>query len=177
MTTSDKLKLLLCLLGVTVGGVSIFMPAPGVTKAQLVDAGIGECPPVDAICPQRLDDGGYVRTRVKARDCRAIGLGFVLPPAKNGEWFRVDRCRRADTDTLPNEDSQATEQHECACRMAAGACSVRLSDGGTGPAPFGVTFGPGYAFEQFGGAGCQRKSCGVYAGESDWPASCPEAAP
>lgn len=54
----------------------------------------------------------------------------------------------------------------CACSTGS-ECSVPLLDGGTGPAPTGITL------RQWSGAGCVTKPCIQWAGISSWPSACP----
>ncbi len=177
------------------GAFTLSRVEPGVTVAELVDAGFAQCPAVDLACDVRasdemlaqLEERGadagrlYRRIAFDARDCRGIeDAGFVItdrrfyrdggPPA-----FDVigDRCRIvagvADAGDKPRELPL-----ECGCRMASGVCRYQLTDGGTAPAPFRRTLGPGYPpFTIFSGAGCARKACEEFAGDSSWPEVCP----
>jgi hypothetical protein len=180
---APRVLTLVGLLGALATGVAIYVANPGTTKADLLDAGVGACPAVDAICPARRPKQGggyeYARIRVKARDCRAQdGFGFILPPAPGGgEWFRVDLCQKAATDVLVTETDSQDEPFDCACSSGS-QCKVPNPDGGANiNAPLGETLGPGYRFQQFGGAGCVPKSCGALANggvDDSWPAGCPQ---
>jgi len=162
--------------------VVVYQANDGVKPADLIAAGIGQdCNAANLACPAVYCDAGHCSPprfpTGRGAWCGVDG-GVVLPDLKPG-WriFRTDLCRRVtrDAGVLAEGDEEDVE-FECACRAASGVCRVQLDDGGTGPAPFGVTLGPGYAFEEFGGAGCVRKSCGVLAAPTDesWPAACPQ---
>ena len=68
-------------------------------------------------------------------------------------------------------DPTAAATPDCACAVDA-TCTGTYSDGGTGPAPLGVTLPTG----SWSGAGCQAKPCVALfldGGDGTWPASCP----
>ena len=96
---TSKLRALLVLVGtVTVGGVTalVAIPDAGVTRADIIDAGIADCPRRHLRCDVRVSDEGrnvladagvnvsrrYVPMRVRGRLCtdtRAVGINGCGP--------------------------------------------------------------------------------------------------
>lgn len=192
------LATLLVSLGVVVAGLELARVERGVTMAELRDAGFQQCPPVDLACEVRVStDAGYryARPVFDARDCSAFDAGLVLTDRRlyqGGEWDPpaslefVDRarCKVLADAGVPDDGGAGLREmaQECGCRKASGVCRYQLPDGGTAPAPFGRTLGPGYPpFETFGGAGCAPKACTALAAhdaqrrpvDETWPADCP----
>lgn len=189
-------KRLLALFSVlaVVGTFMVSRIQDNVTPAELVDAGILNCPKVDLACEVRVSDewldaleargadGGkrYRRIAVDARDCTEFDAGYVITDRRlyrDGGWVGLDviagRCKVVP-DAPPDDAGAGLREMalECGCRKASGACRFQLADGGTDPVPFGVTVGPGYSIgrnptDVFGGAGCARKSCVGLAAEGE----------
>lgn len=159
-----KLRALLAVVGtLIIGGTGylVVRPLPGVTRADLVDAGVlGFCDPALVECQVRsnplcpLPDGGprprYGTLRTKAlvcdRDAGAPALLFRWPKANGTECFEIagdpsDVCTVLEVGTCSDgtlcpEDSSGEQPvravlGKCACRAAAGVCRVPLLDGGT----------------------------------------------
>jgi hypothetical protein len=182
-----RLRQLLVAVGsVVVAGaaVTVWKVNDGVTTAQLVDAGIGvDCNPVNVACPAVYCDGGACsKPRFVARRGAWCGKdgGLVLPDLPPGaEWFRVDLCKQVTVDAGGTLAQGAEEDSAFDCACSSGAqCKVPNPDGGVNiNAPLGETLGPGYRFQQFGGAGCVPKSCGALANggvDDSWPNACPQ---
>lgn len=171
---NPRLAQVLVAVGVLGAGAVVWTVRDGVTREELIDAGLADCQRADVTCPiRRILDGGtqYRTVTVGARWC-GPDAGLVLPSLPgNAEYFRPDLCRRA----LPTiaEGTELDVQDECACSSGAG-CTVPNPDGGALPipAPPRETLGPGYRFATFAGAGCIRKPCGEIIGQSSWPAAC-----
>lgn len=178
---NSRLFLYLGLIG-TVAGVAVYGLREGTTKGELLDAGI--------------KDGTFKRVTVKVegRRCTENGCrygaclvdgawkgrdaGLILDLPAGVEVFHVERVHQVDAgDVTPGTCVEV--EPDCACRRATGACKVRAPDGGLMDAPWGVTLGPGYPHEEFGGQGCEPKVCRGLAGPGDgtWPEVCPEVGP
>ena len=181
---SNRLKALLVLLG-TVGAVTVYRLAPGVTRLEVADAGIldnGVRTTIAVEGRRLLPDGGYRYGSGHVDGVwRADEKVLIIDPPDDVEVFRPDRPRRDDAAGTVDAKTLKARQDDCACRGATGNCFVANPDGGANLlAPFGVTLDEG----TFGGAGCVRKVCGGVLTVRDgvpvdetWPAGCPESAP
>ena len=166
-----------------VAGVVVAVPKPGVTKADLIDAGIAaDCTKKERTCLIYSPDG---------TDCPDAGhycaktVGFMLCPVDGG-IPRTAITKRAVEDRIPddgawcgqarattlNADDVVDAPFDCAC-AASSAC--KLVDGGA--APLGVTLQPG-AFTA--SAACVSKPCvglfvtdGGATVDETWPTGCP----
>jgi hypothetical protein len=187
--------------GLTVGGVTytVLTPRPGVTRAQLLDAGVADiCSPVLVTCQVRvaqacraLPDGGqrplYGTVSTQAMLCPQNSLLLRWPKAGGANCFELTGPSDTACEVVPNgcadnpalcaedptgEQAVRVDVDRCACRNpAAGLCRYPNPDGGTAlNVPLGVTWPAPFA-----GAGCVRKVCQELAGDqgSSWPAECP----
>ena len=162
----------------TVGGVAIvaYVPKEGVTRAELVDAGIlDDCVKRRIACTAFID-GGYVEKEFTLADCGpGDGGRETIWPRKALELktFLVGgelNCRRlgvvADIDL--NEEPP-TRTGSCACwQPDAGDC--RQADGGTQTRDGHNEFGVG----DWVGPGCRPKPCGELFGIRNLPEGCVE---
>jgi len=178
--------------------VLLFVRRDDATAPELRDAGVLACPEVDVACEVRVSESQldkleargvttgrrYRRVVLDARDCRAGGLGLILTDRRlysgDGGFAEIvevidGRCTVVGDDEADDGGAGLKELPlECGCRKASGVCRYQLPDGGQVTAPQGRTLGPGYPpFETFGGAGCERKACIEFFGDSSWPESCP----
>lgn len=193
MTRGHLLSLLVAVGVATIGGVtySLFRPAPGVSLAELRDAGIDErCEQVLVECHGRvapscrdLPDGGrrprYATIRTGAYVCERDGGNPAL-------IYRFPRCFEPISEDYCEvlsacDDAQACGEDEdgpkwrpaqapCACRIPGQMCRSPNPDGGLGiPMQLGVTYRPPWT-----GPGCQPKACVEVAGEQgqSWPDEC-----
>lgn len=180
------------LLGVAVFGAAsyeLYILKPQFSSADAIDAGLlAVSIPGRVSCRVRVLDscraalGGlpkYLRLQFRVQRIPMAGddiavfdlptawrpcIRFVGTPAEACTVLEANAC------TVPAVcAANATPQVEantCACRAAAGTCTVAGQ-----PAKFGVTLAPG----TFTGAGCVSKFCGpLMFGDPDWPAGCPE---
>lgn len=181
-------------IGVAIGAaiLALFRIADGTPKNKLLQLEL--CIPVEVACGVRVSgellgalggaDGGrghrYRRVTLNARNCAEFDAGIVLTDKAlyvDGGWRPglevIEGYCKILGDAGIATDFIRELPHECGCRAASGVCRVRIEDGGTEPAPFGATLGPGYFYTEFAGAGCVRKACVEIAGESSWPDACP----
>lgn len=184
-----KLRALTVAIGtLIVGGVAwtVYRPAPGVTRAELIDAGIADGVSRERICRVvRQKVNGRFEHRWARMPGRAFGAtkeAVIVREAVDG-WFIPDTdafgpgldCIEAPSNTLTAQQDEADEPYPCACSSGA-ACE--WFNGHTlqwAPAPRGDTFSEG----QWRGAGCVRRPCVVFAHGSQgpdeaWPAGCPQ---
>lgn len=178
----SKLRSLLAVVGTLVlGGTSYLLVSPkeGVTRADLVDAGIAQvCEPALIECRVRSLCSGprYRLVRTKAAVCDRQGADPVLvmrwPKQSGRPCFETvgdpsDACRLITAPGTCNDAALCAEAASgeqpvadrvdvCACRRATGVCEVQDGDGGWRPAPLGNTLAAG----TFRGAGCAPKYCG-----------------
>lgn len=101
-------------------------------------------------------------------DAGPDGESYALPP----QMFPLSATQSTDAydggPVIEIWDQDAPDAPwQCACSTGS-SCSVPSDDGGTQPAPFGVTLQPGWS-----GAGCHPRSCVVFAGFDPWPEVCP----
>lgn len=171
---TPKLAALLVSIG-AVGSILIMVPQFGVTEADLLDAGVGECEHVGMLCPVLLttwpDAGGYKRMLLDGRLCDAdSGTPFFLTQSywdiQVVDW---ESCTVvADAGEIPR-----MLEGECACRKPGAPCNYQSSGGAWEAAPTKRTLGPGYPpYELFEGEGCISKGCREIAGFSSWPTDC-----
>jgi len=173
--------------GVLATGLTLYQLAPGATRADAIDAGVAAGTPVSLRCRVRLSEQGLAEAVDAGFGNRLVGkYGLLVVPGR--QFFRFDGHEPGIAIDVPDrlelygdepcevlEDAGTVARltvvpHRCACRKASGACRVPNPDGGVAlPAPFGTTLRPGWS-----GAGCERKPCIELAGESSWPAACPE---
>ena len=169
------------------GGLFLFARLDrGTTRAEAIDAGLGDCAPVALECEGRVTCEGYTGPRiinapVPARACAQADGGpdvlVLAPTRRQRQCFELrgsiqDACELIDGGTPDDDEApMRTVADRCACRqMDAGLCRYRgLPDGGL------VVMGrgnihPGPAF----GPGCVRAPCGEFAGElgSALPGEC-----
>jgi hypothetical protein len=192
---NPRLLALLVGVGAATVGIAVFTLKPGVTKSDLIDAGIlDSCAPVRVSCPARLTEAAlqelegnnrtanhrYRMLGTRAMFCGTVQNGQLILPVKTDvEWFAVHRCKRQPAQPVPPEDGPAViDPDDCFCRRATGTCNVRTRPAQgrtqvTRAAPFGVTLSTDGPFDQVTGAGCHPKACEEIAGESSWPAECP----
>ncbi len=175
-------------------GVEVYIPGPGVTRAQIITACAGQCVRKDVtleIPPELSTDGGYQRKRIDV--VRApLSDGGVAVGIK-AAYASVPLVSQWVSTTLPSTlavEGEADEPWDCACRsgtvncLAVDAGGGAVTDGGCttlydvtclqtsdgGPAVGGSTLAAG----SWSGAGCVRKQCVEYFGRPGvWPASCP----
>lgn len=189
---NPKLRNALVALGVLVIGGTVYevaKPKPGTGAAYLSDAGLFDFPqarlrcPVRNLCPSR--GARYGTWETCARDLRSVDAGLVLQwPTQpdGGDCIEVlGPCEFTDDGGVGDDGFCAGDGGQgsrfpsaitadlCACAPDDG-CLVRLDDGGTGPAPRGVTLAP----NTWSGS-CARKACIEVAGEQgqSWPQECP----
>lgn len=184
----SKLRSLLIAVGtIAVAGVSVvlFVPEPGVTRAELLDAGLDECTPVLLRCAPQLTEEGQAELAdsgmanlgaYPALDLRGwvCDGGVVLPPlpprlVRHLRFFADDGCEVVDGGCGDGQVCSGARlfrvaQHRCACSTGAD-CFVGGQDAGTG-----YTLPAG----SWAGAGCRRKVCVEVSGVSSWPSECPE---
>lgn len=192
-------RLLALLTGVgafVIGGVTyrVFRPAPGVSAAELLDAGIEDyCVRALVECDGRvaeecrdLPDGGrrrrYATVRMGAYSCERDGgaaTALVFRPPRCFEFVSEDLCRVLEPDSCSDpqacgDDGQGPRwravQAPCACRIPGQMCRFPNPDGGLGlPMELGATYRPPWT-----GPGCQPKACVELAGEQgqSWPDEC-----
>lgn len=178
---NSKLRSLVVAVAVlTVGGVVTVLNVPnsGVTRADLIDAGIGtDCVKRARTCLRYSadgtdcpDGGPYCEFQVAVMVCpEADGGRSVITTRANlrgivddGVW-----CGATGTGaTALAADSTAPSPFSCAC--SSGSNCTQTSDGGA--ALTGVTLPAG----TFSGAGCVAKPCVELFGVSSWPAGCPQ---
>jgi hypothetical protein len=176
---NSKLLALLTVVG-TIGSIAIYSVLPGTTRQDIIDNATG-CNVIVASCEGQLPDGSYDVRKFRALLCRndaGTPVGVVLPPhlASNLNIFNPNNCHRVGagctdpTICTPDDGGTVPEVPDApACACSSGAnCSAPLDDGGTGPAPLGVTLQPGWS-----GTGCVPKVCTELAGFSSWPPTCP----
>jgi hypothetical protein len=196
---TPRLRALLVATGVLIVGGTAYItarPGPGVTRADLLDAGIAEdCDKVLIACQVRnhcrhLPDGGTARRYGTVRGagylCQRAGADVLISRWPKGdagedcyEMAGDSACRilqapgtcddaEVCADTGEAQTPVAVALDQCFCRNAdAGACRRVLPDGGLGAnLPRNVTYAGDVA-----GAGCVRKVCSEAAGE--WGESMP----
>lgn len=189
---NPKLKALLGVAGAaTLGGVPylILKPEPGVTRADLVDAGItSECARVVAECEGRWTCEGAPRRlltlevpgyRCQLEDGGSTGLLPALT-RRQRQCFEVrDHNDCIVLGAAPEEDDEALIlplNDRCWCRAVdGGLCRWRNPlDGGVLQMRHGVAY-PGPTL----GVACRRAACGEFAGEvgSSLHDDCVEAPP
>ncbi len=153
-------------------GVEVYIPGPGVTRAQIITACAGQCVRKDVtleIPPELSTDGGYQRKRIDVVRTPLSDGGIAV--GIKAAYASVPLVSQWVSSTLPSTlaaEGEADEPWDCACSAPdAGAC-LQTSDGGT--AITGSTLAAG----SWSGAGCVRKQCVEYFGRPGvWPASCP----
>lgn len=172
---NSKLRSMIAYAGLIIlSGTSfvVYRALPGVTQADLVDAGIGSCLQGEALCQVRYLDGGYDRLRVRGDACEEPDGSYAVIPGPDVmtdvELVRTHDGAPCERATGPNklkaQDKRLKEPDKCACApIDGGICT--LTDGGH---PGNNTLYPG----QFTGSGCVPKSCGEMAGQSSWPEAC-----
>lgn len=180
---SPKLQALMISLGfvaVLSGGTvalrEVFAPRQGVTVAQLVDAGIGDCNLRTVRC-QVVSPSGRMRTQEgKARVC---GGDPILSPAFRdmaAQGWSALRCTNVGA-AAGGESELADVADECACSSGANCTAQRIRRAGglavAAALPNGATAGPDQAWQNFSGAGCVAKPCTETFGGMEWPAGCP----
>lgn len=178
-----KLKALLAAVGLaTIGGVAflVVVPKEGVTRADLLDAGITEhCDPVVVTCAGRdlcrnvRADGGlsprYRTIRALAYRCDRPGEQepALILRTTQPECFEPlggDTCEVVGATVDDGGTGVQAEPDRCACRQRGQMCRYPNPDGGLGiPMNLDQTYPP--PFSQHVGAGCVRKACVEAAGE------------
>jgi hypothetical protein len=177
---TPQIKALLVTVAILGGGVAIWTAAPGVTQADLQNAGIGACVTRERDCTVRDEPGGasicpdagrYCRKTIALKVCNELdgGKAVIMRPAHvrliadDGAW-----CGPARASVL-SEGTAQDIPFECACPISS-AC--KLIDGGT--APQGNTLSAGTFTPS---AACLPKSCLTMftgSGDESWPAGCPQ---
>jgi hypothetical protein len=178
---------MLVLVGVaTMGGVTYLIARPdaGTSRADLVDAGLGECTPRTLECEGRVlatcegYSGRRMRTAViPARECPQTDGGapvlIVAPGKRIRECFELRGPVEEACEVVTDGGSVADEGDDapvtpvtdrCFCRqMDAGACRYLGGvDGGlVMMGPRNIHPGPVV------GPACRRAACGIFAGDSD----------
>lgn len=187
---TPRLRSLLVGIGVaTIAGVSavVAIPKADVVRADLVDAGLADCPRRHLICDVRVSDEGrnvlsdagitvtkrYVPMRVRGRLCDAPGQTpdkvLVLPVPPEGRddlralHINPDACEpvAADGRDLPAFEVAASR---CVAAPASGT-GCRRSEGDGGFRYFGA-FNRMLRAESNGHASCIDVPCTVLAGET-----------
>jgi hypothetical protein len=151
--------------GVVVAAMAVAMSAAVFLRPDLFKGKKG-CVPVLAKCIGRGKSGdGYKTFMVSGQACADGGTSLSLPDSMDlvGDCapVEVDKC----TDPVACDGGVTIAEHECACRVDGGECTVNGR-----PAPYGNTLEP----RTWSGAGCVRKSCVELQGESSWPEECPQ---
>lgn len=180
---NKKLIALLAVLGTaTIGGVQYYLAGvkPGVTRAELLDAGIDDaCDPVEISCQGRdlcqnmRADGGlsprYRTVKMLAWQCVRPGnptpvLVTRLPMQSGHDCFEPlgeDACQVVGASFDDGgSPSVAVDVDRCACRERGKICRYQEADGGLTLMQFAQTYP-----SPFTGAGCVRKSCVEAMGE------------
>lgn len=196
---SNKLKGLMILIATaaaaTLVGKDLYIPHPEATVAELVDAGYTDGSMAIMECGFRLSSEAQADFNTQARyvalACRAreFSDGVILNKRLlKGRGYvdlvRPELCRKRatcdDPDLCAGSDITGTLckaiAHPCACRTN-NQCFLKNQDGSQGSlAPYGITLREGDVHAPYGftGAGCRRKACGEFAGESSWPDECPQ---
>lgn len=177
----NKLRSLLAVVGMmSIGGVLYLLTQvkPGVTRADLLDAGIAqECDPVQVSCQVRQtcfpNQARYGTVQKLAFQCDRDGGVPVLialwPKGDSGaDCFEPvgppdTACvvQGASFDDGGDLTRTTADQDRCACRPTdGGVCRFQSPDGSTPLMHFRETYRAPFA-----GAGCVRKSCEEFAGE------------
>ncbi len=155
-------------------GVEVYVPAAGVTRAQIITACAGQCVRNDVtleIPPELGTDGGYQRKRIDVWRTPLSDGGVAV--GIKAAYATVPLVSQWVSSTLPSTlaaEGEADEPWDCAC--STGVSCTQTSDGTSdgGVAVTGSTLAAG----TWSGAGCARKQCVEYAGRPGaWPASCP----
>lgn len=180
---TPSLRALLVLVGVSAGGVTVYLVAQGVTAQQVrneaADAG---CVRRDFSCPFAWDGGYVYRSFPVARcpdDAGSAGFGFVLGlrpwqlaliPGYPSLDAMAIACHRygaqvvdAGFDPDAGIESMPDDTPDCICASDAGPCL--LPDGG----PLGAGTYPGGTAT---GAGCLARPCLEWSGASAAPQGC-----
>lgn len=199
---NPKLRALLAAIGIVViSGTSYLLVTirPGVTRADLVDAGItSDCDPVEVICQVRQIATPFCRPAApKYLTVRSLAYqcarGGNLDPVLIMRWPRTPintECFEAVGEAsgstgLPSacvvasatfDDggslAAALDVDRCACRQRGQLCRWTQRDGGLTPMNFAQTYRVDQA--PFVGVGCARTVCTEKAGDEgqSMPASC-----
>lgn len=177
-----KLKALMVSLGIALVGVmagrEMWAPAEGVTNAELIDAGIANCPVRAVRCLVANPQGRRVTREGKLRVCGTDDVVFsrAVRDAIQEGWTIIG-CRNLGAAT-GGEAEMADVAHECGCQVDAGNCTaqLRLVDGGLSTAqalPKWTLAGEGYQWVN-PSAACFKTSCNEGSAGSEWPESCPK---
>lgn len=174
---NSKLKALVAFLGVVAVGsgavlTSVYVQGPGVSMAELRDAGLDdEFNRRDRICQFYGDacpDGGYCRITIPTwRKNLPDGGREMIYRRKHRQLMEADEAVWCKPDTAPTleDDEDEPAAFDCACR---GGNQCKRPDGG--PTIRGITYQPG---EFVPHAECIPKPCVELFGVSSWPAECP----
>jgi hypothetical protein len=180
---TPNLRALLVFLGLSAGGVSVYLVRQGISAQQLRnEASDAGCVRRDFSCPF-LWDGGYVYRSFPvgrcADDAGSAGFGFILGlrpehlalipgyPSLDAMAISCHRYAGQRTDAGLDPDagieSMPDDTPDCICASDAGPCL--LPDGGQ--------LGAGtYAAGTATGVGCAARPCLEFSGYSAAPAGC-----
>jgi hypothetical protein len=183
---SNKLKALMLSLGLAVtvtaaGVVSVrefFAPRTNTTNAQLIDAGIMDCP-LRTIRVWAFGPNGRLRTQeAKARVCS--GEPVVSRDSRDlvAQGWTIYRVRDLGAAT-GSETELADVAPECMCTNGVGTCNAqrRLLNGNLAAAaalPRNFVAGPDQLYVNPAGAGCVAMPCIESGPGFEWPATCPK---
>lgn len=170
--------------GVYLGQRDIFAPKPGVSDAELADAGVLNCPVRNVRWRVVSPQGRVFAQEGKVRMC----------PGQEGVLSREMRNKAAQGWTViwvrdlgaaaGGESDPVDAVDECACRVTA-QCTAQPVDnsgniGARAALPVNMVAGPTYAWRNpqgtdggIGGIGCTPMPCTETQAGLEWPAACP----
>lgn len=169
---TPKLRNLLVVIGLGVGGAiggrAMYAPGPDTTLAQLVDAGIQDCPLRTVRCLVKVGRNPIKTREAVVRVCDGEPIFRTAPPA-NATIFG---CRAVGAGVAEADLADIT--HECACRATAGGVCTAVDgrDGQTKTLPLGMLAGPGYEWTSPTGAGCVAAPCMETNPGESYPGTC-----